>query len=113
MAEKKAFVQLLRLGEVPIPVYHVLVGYVCLQHGGCLRCDLHSLHHHGFLEFLNYNLQHAVGFVCGASFAVVKKSATDSGKKDRNNILSEQVKLVRTTSAKKKSAGIRLYRRKR
>lgn len=70
-------------------MYSALIKHACLQHKGCDRLGSYSVQYHSYLSHSSYYVNGAIGFVYGASFSVVKKASTASGKKGAEHDVCE------------------------
>lgn len=68
--------------EETIPAYSILNGYGYLRHRGCGLQSSRSPGYRTYLTILSYELDVVLAFACRASFSVVKKLGTGSGKED-------------------------------
>lgn len=79
--EKKNVVELLRLNEMAISVYSILVGHGYLQYGGCGWGVSHRLRYYLHLISSSCELKGPIVLAYMQSFPVVNKPLTGSGKK--------------------------------
>lgn len=97
MAKEKRPTEMLRLEEVAILAYFVLVGHGLLQHGECDWRSSQSLRYHDYFTLLRSIMKEFVAFAYGSSAVVVKKLGICSGKLQRNRMEVELVEPTRTT----------------
>lgn len=83
MAEGNKFAELLRVEKVAIPLYSIFVKHWYVLHGGCSRERIYSLRYHNYYNHWSFDLKDFLLLACGASFAVVKITATVSGKRSK------------------------------
>lgn len=85
-----------------VPSCSIFVGHEYLKYGGCGWPDSDSLCYHIYLIALSYDLKDAVAFGYKASFYVVKKSATGSGKDGAEQNVDEASEINRDYKAEKR-----------
>lgn len=86
MVEKNKPADLLCLEGVAIPAYPILVGYRYREHGDCDWRGSHSPYNLTYLTPSSHSLKEAVALGYEVSFALVKRLAAGSVKKERNRI---------------------------
>lgn len=72
--------------ERNISAFLIFIGYGYLQHEKYGWQRFHSVRYHSYLIVLRYDLKDAVAFVDRASFAVIQKTVTGAGKKQRGRV---------------------------
>lgn len=80
--KNKNISELICIEVVAFLAFYSFIWHRYLQKGGCNWHGCYSLLHHTYRTFSSYNLKNAVASAFGASFTVIKNTATRSGRNE-------------------------------